>query len=132
MRQIVSLVVGAAAAAVGGLVLGEYPFTGWTPYVAGLLFALVVTEVMLSVGRRHGPVLGIGGAVLTTAGLGWAVWISSGRGVAPVPSGGWIAILLGVVVGLVRVARAGVTGPAGAAGGTRSDSSPSPSSPTES
>src|SRR5207302_11067328 len=102
MRQPASLVAGAATAALGGLVLGEYEFAGWTPYLAGLLFAMVVTEVMLAVSQERGPVLGVGGAAFSAAGLGWAAWISSGRGVAPYPRGGWIAAVIGAVVSLVR------------------------------
>jgi hypothetical protein len=113
MRQIASLAAGAVVAAVGGLVLGEYPFIGWTPYVAGVLFALIVTEVMLSIGHKHGPILGFGGAALSAAGLGWAVWISSGRGVAPIPGGGWIAIALGAVVSLARGLLPGMRAAAG-------------------
>jgi hypothetical protein len=102
MRRVASVIAGAAAAAVGGLVLGEYPFTGWTPWVAGVLFALVVTEVMITIGRRHGPVVAVGGGVFSAGGLGWAVWISSGRGLEPIPRGGWIAIVLGFVVAMAR------------------------------
>ena len=127
MRQIASLAAGAVVAAVGGLVLGEYPFIGWTPYVAGVLFALVVTEVMLSIGHKHGPILGFGGAALSAAGLGWAVWISSGRGVAPIPGGGWIAIGLGAVVSLGRGLLPGmrpVAGPSAPAAPTAPDATP--------
>jgi hypothetical protein len=102
MRKALSVVAGAGVAALGGLILGEYPFTGWTPYIGGVLFALVVTEVMLMVNQQRGVLLGAGGAAFCAAGLGWAVWISSGRGVAPVPRGGWIAIAIGAAVALIR------------------------------
>ena len=38
MRLVLAVIAGAAVAAFGGLILGEYPFTGATPYVAGVLF----------------------------------------------------------------------------------------------
>lgn len=101
-RLLIAIVVGAAVAGLGGLILGEYPFTGVMPYIAGILFALVVAEVMLSIGRQPGAATAAAAAVCSAGGLGWAVWISSGRGVAPVPIGGWVAIVIGAAVGLAR------------------------------
>jgi hypothetical protein len=102
MRQLLALVAGAAVAALGGLILGEYPFTGVTPYVAGLLFGLVVAEVVVTVSRRRNLVVGVGSALCTVGGLGWAVWISSGRGVAPIQGGAWAGLVIGGVVALLR------------------------------
>lgn len=112
-RLILGIVIGAAVAALGGAILGEYPFTGVTPYIAGALFALVVSEVIVSVSRRRDRITAVAAAVCTVGGLGWAVWISVGRGVAPVPIGGWMALLVGLVAALVRggIATAGRQGP---------------------
>jgi hypothetical protein len=109
MRQLLALAAGAGVAALGGLILGEYPFTGVTPYVAGLLFGLVVAEVVVTISQRHSLLVGIASSVCTVAGLGWAVWISSGRGIAPIPGGAWVGIAIGGVVALLRgaVRRAG-------------------------
>lgn len=101
-RTAVAIVLGAAVAAIGGLILGEYPFTGVTPYIAGVLFALVVAEVIVSVSRRSGIVTAVAAAVCTVGGLGWAVWISSGEGIDPIPIGGWMALVVGAVVALGR------------------------------
>jgi hypothetical protein len=102
MRQVLAVFAGAAVAAFGGLILGEYPFTGVTPYIAGVLFALVVAEVVLAISRHPGPGTAVAAAVCTTGGLGWALWISSGQGLAPVPAGGWAALVIGAAVALIR------------------------------
>jgi hypothetical protein len=112
-------VTGAAVAALGGAILGEYPFTGVTPYIAGALFALVVSEVIVSVGRRRDRVTAAAAAICTVAGLGWGVWISAGRGIEPVPVGGWVALVIGLVVALLR---GGIT-----TAGARGTNSPPPS-----
>jgi hypothetical protein len=101
-RLITGIVLGAAVAGLGGWILGEYPFTGFTPYIAGVLFALVVTEVMLSISHRHDLVIAIAGAGCTVAGLGLAVRISTGEGIDPIPIGGWVALGVGAVVALLR------------------------------
>jgi hypothetical protein len=99
---IVGIVLGAGLATFGGWILGEYPFTGVMPYIAGVLFALVVTEVILSVGRRPGRISALAGAACTVGGLGLGVWISTGRGIDPIPVGGWVAVVVGAVVALIR------------------------------
>ena len=110
MRQLLAVIAGAAVAAFGGLILGEYPFTGLTPYAAGLLFALVVAEVVISVGGQTGVLPALAAAICTAGGLGWAIWISSGEGLAPIPGGAWVALVIGVVVALLRGGiRAGVS-----------------------
>jgi hypothetical protein len=101
-RLITGIVLGAAVAGLGGWILGEYPFTGFTPYIAGVLFALVVTEVMLSISHRRDGVIAIAGALCTLAGLGLAVRISTGEGIDPIPIGGWVALGVGAVVALLR------------------------------
>jgi ABC-type cobalamin transport system permease subunit len=99
VRDALALLAGGITAALGALILGEYPFSGATPYVAGLLYALVVSEVVLSIGRRHSLAGGVALGLVCGAGMGWAVWISTGRGVTPVPAGGWVAVAIAVVVG---------------------------------
>ena len=112
MRLLLAVLAGAAVAALGGVILGEYPFTGLMPYASGVLFAVVVAEVVIAIARRRRPLTGAAAAVCTAGGLGWALWISSGRGVAPVPLGGWMALAIGVVVAL---AVGGITGTRGTA-----------------
>ena len=128
MRQVLAVVIGAAVAALGGLILGEYPFTGITPYAAGLLFGLVVAEVIVSVGGQVGPIAGVASAVCTVGGLGWAIWISSGRGVSPIPGGAWAGLGVGVVVAALRGGlRIGVGATQRTTGSRTRDEPPSPS-----
>ena len=50
--------MGALLCALGALILGEYEFSGVTPIGAGILFGLVISEVVIEIcGTRH-PVLG--------------------------------------------------------------------------
>jgi hypothetical protein len=102
LRLVLAVLAAAAVAALGGVLLGEYPFTGVMPYVSGVLFALVVSEVALGIGQRRGPFVALVAALCSGGGLAWAVWISSGRGVEPIPVGGWLAVALGVAVALAR------------------------------
>jgi hypothetical protein len=102
VRRLFSLTAGAAVAALGAAVLGEYEFAGILPFVAGPLFGLVVAEVMLWVGRERGPVPAVAGALFATAGLLWAAWINSGRGVAPFPTLAWPAAGLGAATAAWR------------------------------
>lgn len=82
----------------GALILGEYAFSGFTPYIAGLLFGLVVAEVTLTVAGVGRPVLAVAAAVISGTGMLWAAWISSGRGVAPIPAGAYLGMLLSLIV----------------------------------
>jgi hypothetical protein len=102
IRLIVGVILGAAVAMAGGLILGEYPFTGVTPYIEGLLFALVVAEVILSVSRQHDRFTALAAAVCTVGGLGLAIWIQGDRGRFAPPVGGWVALAVGLVAALVR------------------------------
>ena len=98
IRQGVAVLAGAAVGAVAALILGEYDFSGTTPYVAGVLFGLIVAEVTLTVARVGRPVLAAAAAVISGLGVLWAAWISSGRGVSPIPGGAYVGLALAVVV----------------------------------
>jgi len=102
MRQVLAVIAGASVAAFGGLILGEYQFTGLMPYATGLLFALVVGEVILSIGGQPGVTSSVAAAFCTIGGLGWAIWISTGQGLAPIPPGAWVALGIGTVAALLR------------------------------
>ena len=102
MRRPVSLLAGAAVAALGAKILGEYEFTGWFPFVAGVLFGLVIGEVVVSVGRWRGPVPAAAGALLAAGGLAWAGWIDSSEGLEPFPTLAWVAMALGAAAAALR------------------------------
>ena len=92
------MLASACVAAIGALILGEYDFSGFTPYIAGALFGLVVAEVTLTIARVGKPLLAGAAAGLSGLGMLWAAWISSGHGVAPIPTGAYLGMLLALVV----------------------------------
>ncbi|GAC1378050.1 MAG: hypothetical protein NVSMB4_07640 [Acidimicrobiales bacterium] len=107
LRQVAALVLAALAAALGALILGEYEQAGATPFIGGVLFGLAVGEIVLTVTHRGTTVLAVGAALVSAAGLGWAAWISSGRGIAPVPGVAYAGTALGAIVSGTWVAAAG-------------------------
>lgn len=100
MRQPLAIAAGAAVAALGALILGEYEPAGYTPYVAGLLFGIAVGEAVRSVGRSTS--VGMAAAAGVEAGLGlvWAAFIAMAVdefGWSAVPGGAWAGAVLGTV-----------------------------------
>jgi len=108
MRLALAVLAGTATAAFCALILGEYEFVGTTPYVAGVLFGLVVAEAVVTVARRGGLALAAAAAALAAAGLVWAAWISAGRDWDYVPSLAWVSVALGAACAGLRTARAAV------------------------
>ena len=101
-RAPVGLLCGAAAAAFGALILGEYEFTGTLPFLAGPLFGLVIGEVVVGVGRSRGVVVGCVTAALAFGGVAWAGWIDSTQGLEPVKGLAWVSAGLAAAAALVR------------------------------
>ncbi len=98
------MLCGAAAAALGALMLGEYEFTGLLPFVAGPLFGLAIGEIVVGVGRaRTVPIAVVAGA-LAFGGIALAGWIDSSEGVEPVKRAVWAAAVLAAAVAGVRTA----------------------------
>jgi hypothetical protein len=92
----------AAVAALGALILGEYEFVGFMPFVAGPLFGLAVGEAAAWAGGQRGTIPGAVAAVLALAGLLWAGWIDSGEGIDPMPALVWPAAALGAAAAAWR------------------------------
>lgn len=97
LRVVLALVAAALACALGGVILGEYEFTGLTPIPTGVLFGLVISEIVIEIGRVRAPALAVITAAMVAGALYWAAWISSGDGLKPFPSGGWIAMACGAL-----------------------------------
>lgn len=57
IRLLVAMTIGALVAALGALFLGEYEFDEWLPIAAGPLLALIVAEIVVSVGRHRSATL---------------------------------------------------------------------------
>lgn len=102
LRAALGLLCGAAAAALGALILGEYEFTGALPFVAGPLFGLVIGEVVVGVGRSRAVAVATVAGLLAFGGIAWAGWIDSSEGVEPVKDLVWVSALLALVAGVVR------------------------------
>lgn len=96
MRRVLALLAGAATAAAGAVILGEYEFTGLTPVVAGVLFGVIVAEVVTAAGRRRDVVTALACGVLAAAGMVWAAWISSGHDWSYVPGVAWVGAAVAV------------------------------------
>lgn len=107
MRLASAFLVGAAVAALAALILGEYEMTGWTPYLCGVAFGLVVAETVTTIGRRAGLAVALVCAGLATGGMVWAAWISSGRDWSYVPGAAWVGAGLAGSVGLLWATRSG-------------------------
>lgn len=91
--------------AVGALILGEYEFSGVTPIFAGVLFGLVISEMVLEIGRKRHLVLGLVMAGMVAGALAWAGYVSSGEGLRPFPNGAWVAMAFGAVTAGARTGR---------------------------
>ncbi|MDQ6784900.1 MAG: hypothetical protein M3063_15985 [Actinomycetota bacterium] len=96
MRFVVALAIGAVLAVVLALILGEYPFVGFTPYLAATVVPAIIGTAVVWTGRRHSDLLWAATGLLAGASIGWSLWISTGRGIDPVPTSGWIAVAVAV------------------------------------
>jgi hypothetical protein len=103
-RALLGLLLGAGAAALGALILGEYEFTGTLPWVAGPLFGLVIGEVVVEVGRSRHLAVATVTAALSFGGIAWAGWIDSTQGIEPVKGLVWVSASLAAVAALLRTA----------------------------
>src|SRR4051794_30739301 len=105
MRQLVAAGLAAAVAGLGALMVGEYPFTGWMPYVTGVVFGGVIAEVILAVARRGSVRLAIVAGVLAGGGVAYAVWDDSGYGLRSVANAAWLGVGLSGLVAFAVVVR---------------------------
>ncbi|HUQ62806.1 MAG TPA: hypothetical protein VM121_03525 [Acidimicrobiales bacterium] len=103
-RAGLAVVAGAAVAAAGALLLGEYNFDGAPIFAGAALLGLFVAEAVIAVGTRRGLLPAVASIVLAGAGLVWAAWISSGRDLAQLPTEGWAAVAVGAVAAGIMAA----------------------------
>jgi len=87
-----------------GFVLGEYEMQGAVPLVAGAVVGLLLSEVVVAMGRWRGPA----GAAVAAAGsagcLLLAGWVDSTQGVEPYPVLAAAGAGIGAAVAAIRVA----------------------------
>ena len=111
MRQAVAVLAGAATAAVGALILGEYELKGVMAIVAGVLFGVAVAEVVVAVAKHPGPAAAVATGVLTAAAMAWSGWIAAGRTWHFFGSGRWVALVVSLVAAPLWIRSAGRRAP---------------------
>lgn len=105
MRSLNAALAGAATAALGALIAGEYELVGAGALVAAAAFGFVVAEVMGAVDRTPPVWLAAAAAGFTAAGLWWAraeMWQTGANLGHAIPT----EVTAGVVVGAIVAAAA--------------------------
>jgi hypothetical protein len=92
VRQLLAVVVGAAVAALGALIIGEYEMAGTVALVAGAVYALALAEAMTATAKDPHPALIVVVSALAGAGFLWGLWISTGRDLDFATTEGWAAV----------------------------------------
>ena len=109
-QPVPAVIVTAAVAALGAVILGEYELTGARPLYAGVIFGLAVGEALATLLRRHDRYLLAAAALLAEAGLVWATWISTGRDLGLAAGTAWAGVVLGAVAAPLWLTSAGRRG----------------------
>ncbi|MBW3614133.1 MAG: hypothetical protein KY439_02340 [Actinobacteria bacterium] len=111
MRQPVAAVLaGVVVAAVGAVILGEYPLVGFTPLLAGPFLGVAVGEATATVGRHTDRFLLIAVALVAQAALVWATWISTGHRLDTASPAAWAGVVLGSLAAPLWLKSAGRRG----------------------
>jgi hypothetical protein len=97
MRLLLAGIAGAAAAAGGAVVLGDYPLSGSVPWFAALLIPLLVGVVMNAVAGSHRREMWMATGPLAALAMAWGVRIATGWGLDPVPDSCWAAGAIALV-----------------------------------
>lgn len=103
VRVLVAMSLGAVVATLGALFLGEYEFDETLPIAAGPLLALVVAEIVVSIGRHRSWTMAGILAVL----VGVAVLLAGhldANGVEAVKSGAYLSAGLAALAAAARTA----------------------------
>lgn len=104
MRRILAVLAAAAVAIVGGAIFGEQTFSGMLGALMGALLGFFVAEAALVGGGDGGPFIAVVAAVFSLGGTWMALAISTGKfhnRPAPIPGGGWAALVAAVAVALI-------------------------------
>ena len=105
-----AVLVAAVVAALGAVILGEYELVGLRPVLAGVLFGVVVGEVLATLARRGDAYLLGAAALLAEAGLVWATWISTGRDLGLAAGTAWAGVVAGALAAPLWLRSAGRRG----------------------
>lgn len=101
MRTPLAVLGSALLAALGGAILGEYTLNGALALIGGLLYGLVVAEVVVAVERRPSPIGSAAATVFPPIGWLWSLWISNGHHIHYASGLQWASALVSAVAGLV-------------------------------
>ena len=111
MRQAVAVLVGAAVAAMGALILGEYELKGVMALVAGVLFGVAIAEVVVAVAKHPVPAVALITGVLAGAAMAWSGWIAAGRTWHFFGTARWVSLAVSVVAAPLWVRSSGRRAP---------------------
>ena len=111
MRQAVAVLAGAATAAVGALILGEYELKGVMAIVAGVLFGIAVAEVVVAVAKHPGLRVALATGVIAAGAMAWSGWIAAGRTWEFFGTARWVALGVSVVAAPLWVRSSGRRAP---------------------
>lgn len=100
-RVSAALFIAAMLAMLTGFALGEYEFQGAMPFVAAVLLALVLSEIVVSVGKARSWLVGGFVAICVAAALVLGGHLDA-NGVEPVKTGAYLAAALGAVISVLR------------------------------
>lgn len=98
MRRTLGLIVAALGAALASLIMAEYEFEGFTPWMAGLAAGVGVGEVVAGLGRWRGRAAMAVCAALAAASLLWGEWLESDNGLEAWAQVAWGAAALAALV----------------------------------
>ena len=101
VRVLADMALGALVTAVGALFLGEYEFDEVLPIVAGPLLALIVAEVVVSVGRHRSKTMAAILAVWGAVAVLLAGHLDT-NGVEAIKAGAYLSAGLAALAGALR------------------------------
>jgi hypothetical protein len=103
MRRTLALVAVAASSAFASVILGEYVLSVGPAVAAGVVLAILLGELVLGIAKWRGVVPALFTGACGAASIGWAGYIESGRGVAPMRGTVWIGVVIAAALGAWRL-----------------------------
>jgi|SRR5690349_24619397 hypothetical protein len=97
MRVILGCVVAVLAAALFGLIMGEYELLGFMALLAGVLFGLAVAEATITIAKSNDWVLVAVTGASAFLGLTWAAYIDAGDSLGRIAGMRWLGSLLALL-----------------------------------
>ncbi|HET6873740.1 MAG TPA: hypothetical protein VFH70_03120, partial [Acidimicrobiales bacterium] len=95
-RLVPAAVAGAAIACFAAVTLGEYPLTGWIPWLACVIVPAAIGTAMTAIAGGHRRALWVATGPLSAASLAWGVSITTSWGIDPVPAVAWAEMSIGL------------------------------------